>query len=97
MSKKKLGTGTSSLNIAILSDTNIKNDNALFTLAHEIGHLITNDFHFGTDYSKPPGATQAQISHNLMKQGTSLGADSINSSKRIYQSQYDNASGSALK
>jgi hypothetical protein len=67
-----------------------------FTLAHELGHLLTNEGHFGqtnnpdpklnADYPTPsPSAHQTE--HNLMKLGGTSHVDSIGASKRIIDFQ----------
>jgi hypothetical protein len=56
-----------------------------FTLAHEIGHVVTNNLHYGDDYGD---GLQHQVNHNLMRDGTSS-TNQIISSKRLYDIQYE--------
>ena len=73
--------------LVMMSDFDVRNLNKKFTLSHEIGHHLMGAGHYGTDYSF--GEDRYVIEHNLMRNGTSQGNDSITSSKRIYKKQYD--------
>jgi hypothetical protein len=79
-------TGTSGyFNNVFMSGTHRK----VFTLAHEIGHLLTRKGHYGAsrfsiDYK---GNAPAHLSdYNLMREGTSQ-TDTVGASKRLYLSQ----------
>ena len=54
----------------------------VFTLPHELGHLLTNQGHYGEDYetSKPTHIKQ----HNLMRYGTNGVSQHVTDSKRLY-------------
>lgn len=57
------------------------------TLAHEVGHVLTNEGHYGTNYAS--GVSNRQESHNLMS-GTTRNrfeTDAITAKKRIYEMQ----------
>jgi hypothetical protein len=64
----------------------MKRQNAIFTVGHETGHILTDDFHFGEDY--PSGVTIPlhQITRNLMRSGTST-KNSFRRSKRFVNLQ----------
>lgn len=55
-----------------------------FTLAHELGHLLTNNKHYGEDYATD--VSQDKITKNLMKYETSE-TNSIGASKRFTTDQ----------
>lgn len=55
-----------------------------FTLAHEIGHVLTNDYHYGTDYHTE--SSSFEVALNLMRSGTSS-QNSLTASKRLTQEQ----------
>ncbi|MEZ5405506.1 MAG: hypothetical protein R3F23_04815 [Verrucomicrobiia bacterium] len=55
-----------------------------FTLAHELGHLLTDNNHFGEDYATD--VSQDKITRNLMKDETSE-TNSIGASKRFTTDQ----------
>lgn len=59
---------------------------SVLVLGHELGHLITNSGHFGTDYPKNK-PSQISIDNNLMKQGTPSGLPGIGSACRLQLSQ----------
>ncbi|WP_269537055.1 chitobiase/beta-hexosaminidase C-terminal domain-containing protein [Cerasicoccus fimbriatus] len=52
-----------------------------FTIAHEIGHILTNHTHYGNDYAQGEFAD-----HNLMKNGTAI-ANQFTATKRLYELQ----------
>lgn len=62
-----------------------------YSLAHELGHLLTDHGHFGVDYAAPanPNLPQPRIEHNLMRNGTSNQMLGITDSKRLYDNQND--------
>ena len=64
----------------------IKNANGIFTVGHEIGHVLTDDSHFGEEY--PSGITVPlyKITRNLMRDGTS-DKNSFRRSKRFVDLQ----------
>jgi hypothetical protein len=59
----------------------ITNNKTYFTLAHELGHILTNQAHYGTDYF---GTMPASL--NLMKRGPS-GFNGFSESKRFNSEQ----------
>lgn len=72
-------------NLIVLSDHHIRSFGAIFTLPHEIGHVVTDALHYGADYSA--GSPLHKIKHNLMREtGTSL-VNQLTSSKRLYRGQ----------
>jgi len=73
-------------NTAFLSLDDILNVNKVFNfvLAHEVGHIVTNNFHYGAEYGGNPA--EHLIMHNLMRDGTSSG-NHIRGSKRFYELQ----------
>jgi hypothetical protein len=78
-------------NITNVDDTNYANNFFVsksrhpFTAAHELGHVLTDNAHYGTDYPTPK-PDQEMIVRNLMRDGTST-ADTIGASKRLYIEQ----------
>ena len=86
--------GSGYANIALISDIDVKGNDKIFTFAHEIGHIVTNNFHYGEDYATD--AEAHQIEHNLMRSATSQ-ENTISSSKRLYKSQRENSTSSILK
>ncbi|RYZ80816.1 MAG: hypothetical protein EOP06_24660 [Proteobacteria bacterium] len=54
-----------------------------FTLAHEVGHILTNGAHAGDQYDAPRGLTMTDINHDLIRNGTLRGND-VDSTKRWY-------------
>lgn len=53
-----------------------------FTLAHELGHILTNNRHFGAEYND----TIHNVDHNLMRVTTSP-ANSLSATKRLFLHQ----------
>lgn len=70
----------------VLAMNTIKNANGIFTVGHEIGHVLTDDSHFGEEY--PSGITVPlyKITRNLMRDGTS-DKNSFRRSKRFVDLQ----------
>ena len=68
-------------NTVILSLNRILMNNKDFTLAHEVGHVLTNHGHYGLDYENQ--APTHKTNHNLMRSGTSQG-NALTGSKRWY-------------
>jgi hypothetical protein len=62
------------------------NHKKIFTVAHEIVHLLTNAGHYGPGQSYGLQAPAYLVDHNLMKFGTSA-ADGFTATKRVYQGQ----------
>ena len=60
----------------------------LFTLAHELGHMLTNRWHFANPATDPSNYSNGNyvVDHNLMKKGTST-QNLLDSTKRLYSDQ----------
>jgi len=58
-----------------------------FTMPHEIGHLLTNNGHYGINYAKDPAPPTHRVKHNLMRAGTVNDSVSIGDSKRLVGGQ----------
>jgi hypothetical protein len=80
-------------NVAVISARETIHDAShKFTLAHEVGHIITDAGHYGIPDSSQATAdfygdgSAHQIEHNLMRNGTS-GSNTKGSTKRLYIKQ----------
>ncbi len=69
------------INVAFLSWNDIGLRNKIFTLPHEVGHILTNHGHYGDAYAQK--RMLYEINYNLMRERTSE-SNQLNSSKRIY-------------
>ena len=70
------------------------------TIAHDIGHLLTNQPHFGKDYGYPPNSTapnSVQISNNLMKINNKDPAPGPGSGCRIFPFQQNTMYGNITR
>lgn len=76
--------------VALISVQDVLTENKLYTVAHELGHLLTNAGHYGEEFGYGKDNTgpvpQHLIDHNLMKSQTSTDEE-IGASKRLYQHQ----------
>ena len=74
-------------------------DAQVFTLAHEIGHILTHQYHYGENYPDQENidvqennilrrgeTSDFRVTKNLMMNGTSP-FNTITSTKRLYHSQ----------
>ena len=73
---------TGTLNGIYANNVLVSSGKKPFTLAHELGHVLTNRLHFGIQYSN----TSYVVDNNLMAAGTSL-TNQIESTKRLYLEQ----------
>lgn len=79
------------MNVAIINAQKVLANNRIYTLAHELGHILTGNHHYGADYpvtgntgSDVPGYL---VRHNLMMGDGTSSTEDIGSSKRLYQLQ----------
>lgn len=94
------------VNVACISVATVLPSNRIYTVAHELGHILTNEYHYGEEIGYGGGSTgptvpQHLIDHNLMRgneesTGTSENEE-IGASKRLYKLQQDRLRDSLLE
>lgn len=86
------GTDAAYRNKAVVSAQKIIELNRHYTIAHELGHILTNHYHFGQDYPTTTTGpvyedSDHRVVHNLMRGGGTSADEEIGASKRLYQMQ----------
>lgn len=96
------GTDAAYRNKGVVSARKIVQNQRLYTIAHEFGHILTNHYHFGQDYPTTTTGpvyedSDHRVVHNLVRGGGTSADEEISASKRLYQMQENMFQNSLLK
>ena len=96
------GTDAAYRNKGVVSARKIVQNQRLYTIAHELGHILTNHYHFGQDYPTTTTGpvyedSDHRVVHNLIRGGGTSADEEISASKRLYQMQENMFQNNLLK